>query len=101
LNRELLRVCHDWQREPGDWSVFDRAKALDDRIAPITNRIAATVARFAAYRSQLRDALARVEAGEHDWLTSPRVDSYHTVWMRLHEDLLLALGADRADEHEP
>jgi hypothetical protein len=36
--------------------------------------------------------------GETEWLTSPRVDSYHTVWMQLHEDLLLALGRDRASE---
>jgi hypothetical protein len=95
LNRELLRVCHDWQSGPGDWAVFDRARALDDRMAPITRRVAATVARFAVYRPQLREALRRVETGEKDWLTSPRIDSYHTVWMRLHEDFLLALGAER------
>jgi hypothetical protein len=95
LNRELLRVCHDWQSAPGDWSVFDRAQSLDERIAPIANRVATVVERFGSYRALLRDALGRVESGEHEWLTSPRFDSYHTVWMRLHEDFLLALGAER------
>jgi hypothetical protein len=95
LNRELLRVCHDWQSAPGDWTVFDRARALDDRMAPIAKRVTATVARFSVYRPQLREALRRVENGDKDWLTSPRIDSYHTVWMRLHEDFLLALGAER------
>jgi hypothetical protein len=56
------------------------------------------VARFATYRPRLRAARVRVAEGETDWLTSPRIDSYHTVWMELHEDLLIALGRDRASE---
>ncbi len=43
-------------------------------------------------------ALERVDAGDPEWLTSPRLDSYHTVWMQMHEDLLLAIGAERAHE---
>ena len=46
----------------------------------------------------MSDALKHVENGEHDWLVSPRIDSVHTVWMQLHEDLLLALGIARGDE---
>ncbi len=98
LNQELLRLCHDWQSQPGDWSVLDRATTLDERIAPIVNHVSTASPRFASYRRLLGDALARVHDGQNDWLTSPRFDSYHTVWMRLHEDLLLALGADRASE---
>ena len=109
LNRELLRVCSDWQVQPGgipndhrdpryDWSVVDRLHALDERIGPVASRLGRTVDRFAPYRPRLRAALTRVDEGETEWLTSPRLDSYHTVWMQLHEDLLLALGGDR--EHE-
>jgi hypothetical protein len=109
LNRELIRVCNDWQVRPGgvpndhtdtryDWSVVDRLQALDERAGPVINRVARVHVRFATYRTRLRAALTRVDAGEHDWLTSPRIDSYHTVWMQLHEDVLLALGADRSDE---
>jgi hypothetical protein len=39
-----------------------------------------------------------VRAGEGDWFTSPLVDSYHTVWFELHEDLLATLGLERAEE---
>jgi hypothetical protein len=56
------------------------------------------VVRFADYRARLRAARRRVDDGESEWLTSPRIDSYHTVWMQLHEDLLLALGRDRETE---
>ena len=109
LNRELIRVCNDWQVRPGgvpndhadptyDWGIIDRLAAIDDRVAPILRSTASNVTRFASYRPRLRSARERVHEGEHEWLTSPRIDSYHTVWMQLHEDLLLALGRDRSSE---
>jgi hypothetical protein len=108
-NTELLRLCTDWQVRPGgtpndhrdpayDWSVIDRLVALDERIAPVLRRLGREAVRFAPYRERLRAARLKVEAGEHDWFASPRLDSYHTVWMQLHEDLLLALGIERARE---
>lgn len=81
-----------------DWSVIDRVIAIDERIGVPVSRLGRSVGRFSHYRPRLRDALRRVEAGEHDWLVSPRHDSYHTVWMQLHEDLLLALGITRGEE---
>jgi hypothetical protein len=112
LNRELIRVCNDWQVRPGgvpndhrdptyDWAVVDRVDAIDDRVGPIVSGLSALIVRFASYRPRLRAARRRVDDGEPDWLTSPRIDSYHTVWMQLHEDLLLALGHDRAAEPDP
>jgi hypothetical protein len=109
LNRELIRVCNDWQVRPGgapndhsdptyDWTIVDRLAAVDDRVGPILRGAATSVTRFASYRPRLRAARARVTDGDAEWLTSPRIDSYHTVWMQLHEDLLLALGRDRASE---
>jgi hypothetical protein len=109
LNRELLRICNDWQVRAGgvpndhrdaqyDWSVLDRLHALDERLGPVVSRLGRTVERFAGYRPRLRAALARVDDGDTEWLTSPRIDSYHTVWMQMHEDILLAIGGDRANE---
>jgi hypothetical protein len=111
LNRELLRVCSDWQVRPGgvpndhrdrsyDWSIVDRLRAVDERAAPAINRVGRLHARFGSYRARLRTALALVDEGDVEWLTSPRCDSYHTVWMQLHEDFLLALGADRSSEQD-
>ena len=112
LNQELIRVCSDWQVRPGgvpndhrdshyDWSILDRVHGLDERVAPIVSRLGRTVDRFGEYRPRLRAALTRVDEGETEWLTSPRIDSYHTVWMQMHEDLLLAIGGDRTNEPSP
>lgn len=109
LNAELIRLCSDWQVRPGgvpndhgdvkyDWDVIDRLKALDERAGAVVRRLGKAVPRFTGYRPRLREALRRVEEGEHDWFTSPRIDSYHTVWMHMHEDLLTTLGLRREDE---
>jgi hypothetical protein len=106
LNREVLQACTDWQVRPGgtlndhgdaayDWSVIDRLTAIDERAAPLLRRLSGVAPRFAPYRERLRSARRRVVDGDRDWFTSPRIDSYHTVWMELHEDLLAALGRER------
>ncbi len=109
LNAEALKVCSDWQVRPGgvpndhtdagyDWAVIDRLRALDARAGPVVRRFADADARFAGYRSALREARTRVEAGDREFLASPRCASYHTVWMQLHEELLVALGLERGQE---
>jgi hypothetical protein len=108
LNRELLHLCHDWQVRAGaanthddpvyDWTVIDRLVGLDERVGPVVRRLGRAVTRFEGYRPDLRAARRRVEAGESEWFASPRCDSYHTVWMRLHEDLLSGTGSVRDAE---
>jgi hypothetical protein len=106
LNTELLRLCSDWQVKGGgepndhrdaayDWSVIERLRSLDERAGPIARHVGTAVVRLAPYRSRLRSARTLVEEGQHEWFTSPRIDSYHTVWMQWHEDLLLTLGRER------
>jgi hypothetical protein len=106
LNVELVQVCSDWQVKRGgatndhrdaeyDWSVVQRLVALDDRAGAVARHAGAAMTRLAGYRERLRTARTKVVDGEHEWFTSPRIDSYHTVWMQWHEDLLLALGRER------
>ena len=108
-NAELLRVCHDWQvRGSGgpndhrdatyDWGVIDRLGAIDERVGPVVRRLGRKVTVFDGYRERLRNARRQVEDGGREWFTSPRIDSYHTVWMELHEHLLVALGLERGAE---
>ena len=106
LNVELVQLCSDWQvKRTGvtndhrdaeyDWSVVQRLVALDERAGAVARHAGVALARLAPYRERLRAARRRVEDGDNEWFTSPRVDSYHTVWMQWHEDLLLTLGLER------
>jgi hypothetical protein len=112
INRELLALFTDWQmmpaaggeRVPNDHSdadydagVIDRLGAQHERAEKVLDRFAALEERLGIYRQRLDEAYDKVLAGEHDWVSGARIDSYHTVWFELHEDLLRMLGREREE----
>ena len=112
LNRELLEVCTSWQLRPGagtpvpndhsdpdyDRGVIERLRAVDEGVQPLVRRLAEQLERYEGYGPRLSTALERAAAGGHEWITKPMIDSYHTVWFELHEDLLATLGLERKAE---
>ena len=112
LNPELLAVCTAWQLRPEgdgqvpndhsdaeyDAEVVGRLATVDAGVQPLVDELAGHLLRYEGYAPRLAAALARVRAGEHEWVTRPLIDSYHTVWMELHEDLMATLGIERGEE---
>ncbi|OBJ59383.1 hypothetical protein [Mycobacterium sp. 1423905.2] len=110
VNDEFKALITDWQVKGGpggqpnthddaeyDAAVLARLDAVHQRVLPIVSAAAVEVPRLAAYATKLDAALARVEAGDVAWLTRPLIDSYHTVWFELHEELILAIGLTREE----
>jgi hypothetical protein len=108
-NAEFKALVTDWQLKGGpagkpnahDDAEYDAAVLvrLDDvhaRVVPIIEAAAAQLPRLNAYSAKLIAALDKIKAGETAWLTRPLIDSYHTVWFELHEELIGALGLTRA-----
>lgn len=108
FNNELLTVCTDWQLRNNalndhadrdyDAAVIARLRAVDDKVQPVCADLGGALDRFGDYGPRFTAALDRVEAGERDWFAKPMIDSYHTVWFELHEDLLATLGIERSKE---
>ena len=112
INHDLLAVCTAWQLRDVDGnqaindhhdadydqSVIMRLVGIHDRVRPLTADLRGRLDRFSGYGDRLRAALEKVVAGDHEWFTKPMIDSYHTVWFELHEDLLCTLGIERSKE---
>jgi len=108
VNNELLTVCTDWQLRDNalndhrdaayDAGVIARLRAVDVKVQPVCADLGQVLRRFGEYGGRFTRALDRVEAGEGDWFAKPMIDSYHTVWFELHEDLLATLGIERSKE---
>ena len=81
-----------------DKGVIARLRDVDTAVQPVCQDLADVLDRFAGYGPRLANAIDRVEAGDTDYATKPMIDSYHTVWFELHEDLLATLGIERAKE---
>jgi hypothetical protein len=112
INRELLALFTEWQmipaaggeRVPNDHSdadydagIVDRLGAQHERAEKVLDRFAELDPRLGVYRTRLDGAYDKVLAGDLDYVSGARIDSYHTVWFELHEDLLRMLGREREE----
>jgi hypothetical protein len=103
LNVTFKELCSRWQRLlPDDrerrWQAVDQLERLHGRVQSMLQASDAFSERFVPYRDRLESALRRLRGGEEAYFTSPRVDSYHSVWFEWHQDLLLTLGRTREQE---
>jgi hypothetical protein len=112
INRELLSLFTDWQMVPAaggervpndhsdpdyDTGVIDRLGAQHERAERVLDSFAELEPRLGLYKERLDSAYDKALAGEHEWVSGARIDSYHTVWFELHEDLLRMLGREREE----
>jgi hypothetical protein len=110
LNSSFLATVSNWQIRPKptdllaandhtdqrwDARVVADLHDLDHGLRPVCEQLAAALQRFDGYAERYSAALQRVDRGERSWVAQPKIDSCHTVWMELHEDLLATLGLER------
>jgi hypothetical protein len=113
LNRRFGRACTRWQLRPTaadpmaandhtDWAhddqVLQTLAALDKQLRSVCDRLTDALTRFDGYADRYSRALRKVEGGGRRWVDAPEVDSCHTVWIQLHEDLLATLGIPRGSD---
>jgi hypothetical protein len=91
------RVSNDHSDSEYDVRVIDHLGELHERADVLMSRFEHVLPRFGYYRTQLLSALERAENGELQWVSSPRLESYHTLWFEVHEDLLRILGRRRSE----
>lgn len=111
VNTDLKALITEWQvvetgglSSPNDHSdeaydnhIIDRLGGVHERVEIILKQLAAHEPRLSTYIGKLQAALERAEDGEIEWVSDVRIESYHTVWFELHEDLLRLLGKKREE----
>jgi pyruvate,orthophosphate dikinase len=112
INAEFKHLITDWQlraidgdvkindhSDPEyDRAVLDRLLDLHGRFAPLVRDVAGEVPRLASYERRFASARTRIANGEARYVAAPLIDSYHTIWFELHEELLQLTGRSRAAE---
>jgi phosphoenolpyruvate-protein kinase (PTS system EI component) len=108
LNEEFKQLCTDWQMRGDtqndhsdaayDSAVVEKLTALNGTSRPTLDGFAAALARMARYTERLDAALARLHAGETNMFTGVMCNSYHDIWMELHEDLIVLQRINRVEE---
>jgi hypothetical protein len=108
VNNAFKALVSDWQIKDGqpnshddpeyDAAVLNRLDNVHQQVSPVIATITTLLLRLSAYAKKLDSALGKVKAGETTWLARPIIDSYHTVWFELHEELIAASGLTREEE---
>ena len=102
-NRDFKRLTTEWQTrdESTDAAgLLDRLGVLHSAVDALLVNAGEVEPHFEAYRSRFDAALGRLRDGDESAFARPMSDSYHDVWMELHEDLLATLGHERTDADE-
>jgi pyruvate,orthophosphate dikinase len=81
-----------------DTAVLAGLEATHAEVSQWLNSVTDVSGRLRGYAARLDRAAAAVAAGDHRFVSSPRVDSYHSVWFELHEELIRLAGRTRPDE---
>jgi hypothetical protein len=111
LNAALKQLITDWQTMPVagervpnshsdeayDSKIIDRLGALHERAEGVLAKLAGAEPRFRIYREKLTAALEKAEDGKIEWVSDAKIESYHTLWFELHEDLLRLMGREREE----
>ncbi|WP_420450643.1 MarR family transcriptional regulator [Ilumatobacter sp.] len=108
VNSRFKELCGDWQLRDGhpndhsdeayDAEVVHRLATLHERARPIVASMGDSFDRLEPYAGRLDSVLDEVRAGDTKKFTGVMCNSYHDVWMELHEDLILTQGIDRDEE---
>ena len=108
LNGPFKQAIADWQMRDGapndhadaayDAGIVARIRDTHIALLPILSALGASVPRLGRYAERFDRALAAIDAGEARMVAAPIIDSYHTVWFELHEDLIRLSGRSRAEE---
>ncbi|WP_067692118.1 pyruvate, phosphate dikinase [Nocardia jejuensis] len=109
FNADLKVIITDWQMKDAgtvndhadadyDAGVLARLSDTHRSLRPLIARIGALAPRLVRYIDRLDRAVERIGEGDHTYVARPIMDSYHTVWFELHEDLIGLCGLTRAEE---
>ncbi len=108
LNDEFKQLCTDWQMKgeaPNDHSDADYDRQCTDKLAelaaastPVIAAMAGALPRMARYNDRLAVAADAVAAGDINKFTGVMCESFHDIWMELHEDLIVLQRIDRVEE---
>jgi len=91
------RVANDHSDADYDARIIDRLGDLHERAEPMFKRLSSHLPRLSIYAAKLQSALEKAEDGAIEWVSDARIESYHTLWFELHEDLLRLLGRARVE----
>jgi len=109
LNLEFKRIATEWQMKSSpsgeavlndhadtdyDAKIIKSLLRLHERVVKLSEELIPLYPEARGYLPRLEEAIKKINAGDHRYVTGVTVDSYHTVWYEFHYELLKKLGRE-------
>jgi hypothetical protein len=95
VNTPFIKLVSDWQTSEGDERAKEKIIKVVEKHCRALDDIAPRIGRYAGYARRFERTMARVDAGERELVSNPRLDSLHNIWFEFHEDVLAVMGRPR------
>jgi hypothetical protein len=100
VDLEVKRLSSEWQAVNASGpdarlDVLVGIKENHQRALSFLDRYGTKLPRLSEYTDRLDAAIDRISAGDENYFVGVTVDSYHTIWFHLHEDILRVLARTR------
>src|SRR5699024_3172914 len=97
-NSAFKALITHWQmKEESQSTILAKHNQTHPQVEEVLQDAASADERFGCYINRLDEAKQRFDNGDQDARAKPLSESYHDIWMELHEDLLATLGKERTD----
>jgi pyruvate,orthophosphate dikinase len=92
------QVMNDHLDTDYDAEVLAGLQTVHGEVSAWFSSLGDAAGRLGGYLARLDRAVAEAIARDHRFLSAPLVDSYHSVWFELHEELIRLAGRTREEE---
>jgi pyruvate, orthophosphate dikinase len=92
------QLLNDHSDEAYDRKVVSHLGQLHSSFIQFLERLTAEVSRLSFYKTRFLKAWEHITAGDIRYIVGILIDSYHTIWFELHEELLQLSGRSRMTE---
>jgi hypothetical protein len=96
-NQEFKALVVSWQTAPNVTATLTALETVHSKVVDVVVQASCAHERFRVYRPRLDRALSAFRKGDTHALARPLSDSYHDIWMELHEDMLKTMGRARSN----
>jgi len=108
LDLEMKKTCTAWQVKPDgnpnphddpeyDFHVLERLQDIHQQLLRLIGSKDIVQQKCSTLLVDMSMAMERIDKGEFDFVVGLSVNSYHSLWRDLHEQLLNAIGLERTE----
>jgi hypothetical protein len=95
INEQFIKQVSEWQSADDAERIQVRLIKTVERLSKNLRELIPLIPRYESYLDRFGASVAKIDAGEKEFVCAPTIDSVHNIWFEFHEDILSVIGRPR------